>query len=929
AYPVDFEARLTKAIESGLLPAYRDLEQIVRNRKPSFSWKVDLPRTPDFKDHRTFVTPPMPSPGLYVVAASAKQDFDSADNRVLAVDVIVTDLVLMSRADGGGGLDITVLSGASGKPVPGVDVTLYRYNWRTPPREVRSGRTGGTGEVQFEWQPRHEVGESTFLVGRKGGHLALDQSYFSLYKPSVPGEATSALIYTDRSIYRPDQKVMFKVVAYRGRGDQARYRTLAGEGLRVSLYDSNSQEAAWKQVKTNRYGTASGEFTVPGGRALGQWRVGTSFGGSQAVRVEEYKRPTFEVKLKDPEAALRLNKPAALVGEAKYYFGLPVTAGQVRWRVTRQPVYPWWWDWDWWGIAPRSQNAQTIAAGNTALGPDGTFRFTFTPEVDERLKGAEKGLSYRYQVSADCTDEGGETRSADRSFRLGTVAVEAAFRADAGFFRSGATGSVVVTRTDLDGVARPGKGSWRLVMLKQPGRTRLPAEEHSGAGGASPGSIEGAEDDASEGSSSGLAEGTGSESRPARPGGYKTPGDRLRARWETGYSPDSVMRRWPDGATVARGDLAHDAKGEAEVLVEGLKPGAYRLRYETKDTFGASFEGAKDFLVAEAPGVRSVRGQNSRNGSSPRGSQRSDSRQSGSQESESRQSGSQGSDSRQSGSQGSESRQSGSQGSESRQSGSQRSDSRQSGSISLPAVLIAEAPSVQVGGTARFMVASGLPDQTLLFDIFKAGKLIERKRLDASSAPQVVEIPIGEDDRGGFGVTLTVVRDHQVMTQAQSVFVPWDNKELQLSFATFRDTLRPGQRETWKVTVRGPKGGKVEAGGAELLAYMYDRSLDVFAPHAPPSPLGLYPNRTGVAWGRATLGSVSGQWLWNDFAGLPGYPHLQGDGLIFFDSYGIGGPGYRGGSHRMRSMMSDGAAPAPMAAAPAEAEMAQTKSAGS
>ena len=842
AYPVDFEARLSKLLENGLFPAYRDLETIVRNAKPVAEWKVPLPGTPDFKDHRTFVTPPMREPGLYVVAASVRPDFSGPDNRVAAIDVVVTDLVMLSREDGAGGVAVTVLSGSTGKPVPSTEVALYRYNWRTPPHRVGTDRTDEVGEARFDWHKRDEYGESTFLVGRKGRHFAVDQSYFSFYKPSVPGETTSALVYTDRSIYRPQQKIQFKVVAFKGRGDQARYRTLEGREVRVSLRDANSQEVQAIDVKTNRYGTASGTFNVPPGRVLGQWQIVTNLGGSGPIQVEEYKRPTFEVKLKDPEAVLRLNKPATLTGEAKYYFGLPVTTGDIRWRVTREPVYPWWWDWDWWGWRPRVQGVQTIATGTAKLTADGTFKFTFTPEADERLSaGSARGISFRYAVSADITDEGGETRSADRSFRLGTVAVEASFRPGAGFFRQGATGSIAVTRTDLDGVGRAGEGRWQLMALKQPPAAILPADLPRGPGNAAGNSSSGStakanEDDGDDGDDGETGATLGN-------GDFQTKGDKQRSRWETGYSAEATMRRWADGDRVAGGTLAHAANGEATVALPDLAPGAYRLRYATTDPFGAKFDAFKDFVVA----------------------------------------------------------------------------SPKSAALPLPAMLQAEVPSVQVGGTARILVDSGLPDQVLLFDLYKAGKLIRRQRLTAGQGRRILEFPIEEGDRGGFGVTLTVLRDHQVMTLSDSVFVPWDDRELHVSFSTFRDTIRPGNRETWKVTVKGPKGSPIEAGGAELLAYMYDRSLDIFAPHNPPNPLSLYPTRTGVSWSRPSLGIASAQWLWNNFEGLPGYPGLYGDRLRFFDNYGIGGPGQRGGMYRMRSVMSG----APMAAAPAPAmEMA-------
>ena len=105
--------------------------------------------------------------------------------------------------------------------------------------------------------------------------------------------------------------------------------------MTLTLHDANNQVVESRTVTTNAYGSAAGEFTIPAGRALGRWRIDSSLPGSAAVQVEEYKRPTFEVHWKDPETALRLNQPAQLAGSARYYFGLPVSSGNVRWRVLR------------------------------------------------------------------------------------------------------------------------------------------------------------------------------------------------------------------------------------------------------------------------------------------------------------------------------------------------------------------------------------------------------------------------------------------------------------------------------------------------------------------------------------------------------------------------------------------------------------------
>ena len=504
---------------------------------------------------------------------------------------------------------------------------------------------------------------------------------------------------------------------------------------------------AQASVSTNAFGTASGEFTIPAtGRPLGLWRLRASPDGDAFVRVEEYKRPTFEVSIKDPDKPLRLNKPAALKGEARYYFGLPVTGGEAVWQVKREPVYPRWWWWETGG-----SRSQSVAGGRAKIGADGAIDVAFTPRAEEKKGGAGSGLSYRYTLSVDVTDEGGETRSASRSFRLGFVNVEARVDEDSAFARADKKEAFTIARTDLDGTPKAGKGAWRVVRLVEPETTLLPADQP-------------------------LPSAPGTED-PAYP---PTAGDKMRPRWESSPAPDTVLSLWKEGAEAAKGTAEHDAKGMAKIEVPGLAAGAYRLLYETKDDFGAVCKDSLSFLVVgEAKPA-----------------------------------------------------------------------------FKLPLVLKAEKPSVVVGGTARFLVDGGWRGQPLLFETFRGGELWERRWIEAGKDGGVIEVPVGEDLRGGFGARITAVRDHQFMSQDAGVFVPWDNKELGISFATFRDKLTPGGRETWRVTVKTPKGTPAEKGAAELLTYMYDRSLDIFAPHRPPRLSGLYPNRTGTLWWDATLGTA-------------------------------------------------------------------------
>ncbi len=185
---------------------------------------------------------------------------------------------------------------------------------------------------------------------------------------------------------------------------------------------------------------------------------------------------------------------ASLKGQARYLFGSPVTNGKAKWRVRRYSIYPWWasfWDTSWrarrfkmyplraksFFKAPyRLGDGQTVANGKSSLAKDGTFEIRFTPQADERLAEWQEGISYRYEMSAEVTDEGGETHSVSRDFKLGFSAVEAAIELERGFFVEGQASGLTVLRQNLDGKPLPGKGSWELFSLIQPDRVLLPSE---------------------------------------------------------------------------------------------------------------------------------------------------------------------------------------------------------------------------------------------------------------------------------------------------------------------------------------------------------------------------------------------------------------------------------------------------------------------
>ena len=148
------------------------------------------------------------------------------------------------------------------------------------------------------------------------------------------------------------------------------------------------------------------------------------------------------------------------------------------------------------------------------------------------------------------------------------------------------------------------------------------------------------------------------------------------------------------------------------------------------------------------------------------------------------------------------------------------------------------------GEQAGFLVGSHEDDVRILVETERRGDVETSRWLSLSDAQQRIDVPVTEAHRGNFAIHATLVRHNRFFLNANIIRVPYSNKELSLRWETFRDKLEPGQEETWRLRISGPKGESV---AAELVAAMYDASLDQFRAHD--WYLSLWPSHgTGYAW---------------------------------------------------------------------------------
>jgi len=129
------------------------------------------------------------------------------------------------------------------------------------------------------------------------------------------------------------------------------------------------------------------------------------------------------------------------------------------------------------------------------------------------------------------------------------------------------------------------------------------------------------------------------------------------------------------------------------------------------------------------------------------------------------------------------------------------------------------------GEKAQFLIGSADKNVKVLFEIEHKEKIIHKEWISLSGTQKLVEIPIEEKHRGNLAVHFVMVKHDRSYEFNELITVPYSNKELDITFETFRNKLNPGEKEEWRIKIKGPKGEKL---AAEMLATLYDASLDAF-----------------------------------------------------------------------------------------------------
>ena len=394
-------------------------------RRPPINGPLTLPATTDYREaSRDLPAPEQLKPGFYFLLASGRPDFGPDDNEVSVTSIWVSDLALVVRPRGGN-IEGFVLAAESGDPVTGAQVRAWirdRQGHRIEQPVI------GTDENGFFSFPASNPG---YLISARyqGRELAAVHD-FSAYRPQPPAADERTIFFTDRALYRPGQIIQYKGICLRVDQEKDNYQVLGGRKVTVVFSDANGKEIARQTRPSNDYGSFAGSFTAPRDRLMGAMQIRVENGpqGGAMLRVEEYKRPKFQVALDAPKTAPKLNDTADLTGHALSYTGAAVDGASVQYRVVREVRMPPWWGW-FGRRLPRQGESQEIAHGTTMTATDGSFKISFTAKPDLSVPEKDEP-TFVYQVTADVTDTTGETRSTERRLNVGYTALAATLDAD-------------------------------------------------------------------------------------------------------------------------------------------------------------------------------------------------------------------------------------------------------------------------------------------------------------------------------------------------------------------------------------------------------------------------------------------------------------------------------------------------------------------
>jgi uncharacterized protein YfaS (alpha-2-macroglobulin family) len=684
---------------------------LIKKLKADKTWTAYLKNENDYQNHSTELLLPLQNSGLYLITVKS-------ENIWATTTLQFTDIAMVESED----LDqkqLQFIDRNNGKPIANTEVELS-FKYRDYKVKTQKLTTNANGFIRFK-KASHNRSSFEAEISYNNQTAYFGKSYINHYDRHNNKEKTvyQSFIFTDRSIYRPSQTVYFKAIALKT--EHLKSEVIPNELFEVTLYNTNREKVSTLELKSNDFGSVSGEFILPNNGLNGQYHIeidsksGLNLKKNHYFSVEEYKRPKFETTFNPVTETFKVNDSVTVKGLAKAFAGSNITDAKVTYKVKREVNYPRWYMWR----RPfKNSQAQEITFGDTTTNGKGEFDITFKAIPDDKANKTNLPI-FTYKITADVRDINGETRSATTTVNVGYHTILANISIADLIDKTNKKQTLNIDTKNLNGEFVPAKGQLNIYKLNAP-KTVL-------------------------------------RQRPWQAPDYKNFSE---ADFKTlfpheAYGNENDVQNWTIGDLVLTEKF--NTEKEKSVVLGNLKKwqsGKYVAVLTSKDNFGQAIKDEANFTLFS--NKDNVLADN--------------------------------------------------------QLFSVKTNKTAYG----------------INDVAEISIATAAENLVVSLTIEKEYQVIETKIITLNKNTKTIKLPISTKELGGFVVHYSYAFANSFMSGQVQVNVPYPTSKLEIETLTFRDKLQPGTDETWSFKIKGDNKEKVSA---ELLASMYDASLNQFKAH--------------------------------------------------------------------------------------------------
>jgi uncharacterized protein YfaS (alpha-2-macroglobulin family) len=474
-------------------------------------WDLDLKPEDEHIDSRVTVKTPLTKPGAYLVTAKME------NGNLTRIIMWVADTVIVKKMLDGKTL-YYIADAVNGQPVANADVDFFGYRmvpvnpqqnqWKTDTTNftAKSDKDGqmlvGNDKVPntFNWLITATQAKTGLGGGDRLAYLGFTGVWYG-QRYDQEYNVTHVFPITDRPVYRPAQKVHFKFWVRHAKYDQPDVSDFAGQGFTVQINNPKGEQVFLKNYTADAWGGLEGEWDLPKGATLGQYSLQIVNHGGGTFRVEEYKKPEFEVKVEAPKEPVMLGETITANIDARYYFGAPVAHAKVKYKVLRTsynsnwyPVGRWdwfygpgyWWfaseykwfpgwtEWgmrrpipEWWGGwggrgGRNGEQPEVVLENEVAIGPDGKLKVVIDTLPAKELHG---DTDHQYSITVEVVDDSRRTIVGTGNVLVARKPFQVFSWVDRGYYRVGDTVKASFNAHTLDRKPVEGKGDLTLYRL--------------------------------------------------------------------------------------------------------------------------------------------------------------------------------------------------------------------------------------------------------------------------------------------------------------------------------------------------------------------------------------------------------------------------------------------------------------------------------